>query len=63
MDKAKKIDTKHDPEPLDEKLEKLIDKTKSENDALKKILKGLEDLNKDGAFEISKKNKKKNKKK
>ncbi len=45
MGKTKKTDIKQIPEPLDEKLDKLIDHKKSENDALRKILKGLETLN------------------
>jgi len=58
MGKAKKIDTEHNPEPLDDKLDKLIDKAKSESEALKKILKGLETLNNDNT-DTKKKNRNK----
>ena len=36
MGKTKKTDIKQIPEPLEEKLDKLIDHKKSENDALRK---------------------------
>ena len=56
MKESKKIkDNEHNNEELiDEKLDRLIDQTQSENEALKKILKGLENMKIDNDQEIKK---------